>query len=458
MPIERLTAEDEIMLWPDEVWPQDIGAVAILDGGPLVDSEGRFRLEAVRQAVAARLHLLPRFRQLLYIPPRTQGRPLWVDAPTFDLAQHVQVRPVPSPGGEAELLLVVEELRRKGLDRSRPLWEMWFLTGLPGQRVGWFVKVHHCIADGIAGIATLGALLDVGPDPTASAPLPWTPAPAPTEADLRADHLVWRRSQGRRRLSALAHPARGLRTLAAGWPALRELLAEPALPPTSLDRTVGADRGLALLRTRLEVAKEVAHSSGAKVNDVLLAAIAGGLRRLFEQRGELVAGSVLRVYVPVTLRPLDQRAQARGNRVAEMVVPLPVDEPDPVRRLRWIAAETAKRKARSRPSVGKMPHRGLAGRAFLKLLGRQRVNVATADLPGPQVPLYLAGARVLEVFPLLPLIANVSLGVAALSYNGQFNITVVADRESHPDLAVFAAGMREELGALASAVGSTSAA
>ena len=156
MPMERLTAEDQVMLWPDEIWPQDIGALAVLDGSSLLDADGRFRIEAVREAVAARLHLVPRFRQLLYVPPRRLGGPLWVDAATFDLGDHIAELPLPAPGDEAQLLRAVEQLRRRRLDRSRPLWEMWFLTGLPDRRVGLFVRSaprhrrrhggrsHHC--------------------------------------------------------------------------------------------------------------------------------------------------------------------------------------------------------------------------------------------------------------------------------------------------------------------------
>ncbi len=452
MSIQRLTPEDEIMLWPDQIWPQDIGGLVILDGGNLFDAEGRFKIDAVRQAVAGRLHLLPRFRQLLYVPPRTQGGSLWVDAPSFNLAEHIQAVPVPPPGGEAELLRIAEQLVGDRLDRARPLWQMWFLTGLADKRVGWFVKVHHCIADGIAGVATFGTFLDVTPDSIASSPQPWTPAPAPTDAELLADNR--RRVQGerRRRLGLLAHPVGNVRQMVAGWPAMRELLAEPALP-TSLDRTVGAGRTLALVRSRLEVVKAVAQSCDAKVNDVLLAAIAGGLRSLLQHRRAPVGGTVIRVYVPITLRPLGQRGEARGNQIAQMVVPLPIGDPDPVQRLRQIALETAKRKARSRPSVGKMPHRGIAARAFLKLIDRQHVNVTTADLPGPRVLLYLAGARLFEVFPLLPLIGKVSLGIGALSYAGQFNITIVVDRDAYPDLEFFVSGMREELAALASSAG-----
>lgn len=451
MAIERLTPEDEVMLWPDRLWPQDIGALVILDGRGLFDLDGRFRIEEARAVVASRLHLQPRFRQLLYVPPHEQGGPLWVDAPAFDLAQHVEVLSVPAPGGEAELARLAEELVGRRLDRSRPLWQMWFLTGLADGRVGWFVKVHHCIADGIAGVATFGSFLDASRDVNTTSPQPWAPAPAPTTAALLEESVQRRRAHRRERLTSLSHPLRGLRQLWTTWPALRELVAEPALPGTSLDRMVGEGRRIAFVRGDLEVARQIAHAYGAKVNDVLLTAIAGGLRSLLVRRGEPV-GTALRVYVPVTLRPVGERTQARGNQIAEMMVPLPIAVSDPVQRLQLIAAETARRKARARPSVGRMPHQGIAGRLFLKLIDRQRVNVTTADLPGPQVPLYFAGSEVLEVFPLLPLIGKVSLGVGALSYAGQFNVTVVADRDGYPDLEIFARELRAELAALGSAL------
>jgi diacylglycerol O-acyltransferase / wax synthase len=444
MPIERLTAEDQIMLWPDEIWPQEIGALGVLDGASLLDADGRFRIEVVRKAVASRLHFVPRFRQLLYVPPRRMGEPLWVDAPAFDLNDHVRVLRLAAPGDEAQLLAATEHLRRRRLDRSRPLWEMWFLPGLPDRRIAMFVRTHHSIADGMAGVATLGTFLDTTPESINAASAPWTPAPVPTEEELLADSRQWRRLRLGRTFSTLAHPMTTARRVRAAWPAVREVIAEDTGPATSLDRVVGPDRGLALIRSRLALVTEIAHRYDAKVNDVLLAAIAGGLSELLSSRGEPVEEVVLPIYVPVSLRH-GQYAGARGNVIGQMVVPVPIGTSDPNRRLQQIAAETAKRKARSRPSVGMVPRRGIAARAVLKLIERQRINVETADLPGPQIPLYLAGAQLLEVFPVLPLIGNVSLGVGAMSYAGQFNIMAVADKDSYPDLDIFIAGARKEL-------------
>ena len=455
MAIERLTAEDRLMLWPDDVWPQDIGALVILDGRRLLDPAGRFRIDPVMDAIASRLHLVPRFRQLLRVPPRIQGLPLWVDAPDFELAHHVGVLPLPAPGDEAQLLLITELLRGRRLDRSRPLWEMWFLTGMPEQRVGLFVRMHHCIGDGIAGVATLANLLDVSPDVTPAPPQPWTPAPPPAAAELIGDNLGRRLRALRMGLVPVAHPAHSLRGLVQAWPAMRELVPEGAAH-TSLDHRTGRDRALALVRSRIDVLKDVAHAYDAKVNDVLLAAIAGGLRRLLAGRGEAV--EQLPVYVPLSLRR-GQYAGARGNDIAQMVVPIPMGAMDPVERLRRIAKETAVRKARSRPSLGNLPTGRWFGPILMKIITSHPVNVTTADIPGPEFPLYLAGAQLLDVFPVLPLIGTVSLGVGAISYAGQFNIGAVADKDAYMDIEVFAAGVRDELDRLAVAMvsGTTSA-
>jgi diacylglycerol O-acyltransferase len=455
MAVERLTAEDQRMLWPDEIWPQDMGALAVLDGSRLLEADGSLRIGAVREVIAARLHLVPRFRQLLYVPRPGLGGPLWVDAPAFDLHDHVRVVPLPAPGDEAALLGAVEQLRRRHLDRSRPLWEMCFLPGLPDGRVAMFVRIHHAIADAIAAVATLGALLDTAPGAPTAAPPPWTPAPPPTARDLLADNLRHLAGVLGHTLSALARPVATARRVRAAWPAMREIAAKKPWPHTSLDRVVGPGRNLALIRARLDQVTQIAHRHDATVNDVLLALTAGGVRGLLRERGEPIDDLAVPVYVSITLRPAQARAQARGNLVALMTVPLPAGEPGPGRRLRQIATATAQRKAESRPALGAVFRGRMPRRIVLKTMEWPRINLASADVPGPQTPLYLAGARLLEIFPVLPLMAKTTLGVGALSYAGQFNITAVADHDTCPDLDVFTAAAHDELRALATATQAT---
>jgi diacylglycerol O-acyltransferase / wax synthase len=211
---------------------------------------------------------------------------------------------------------------------------------------------------------------------------------------------------------------------------------------------VGPGRRFALIRTSLSSAKDVGRAHEATVNDVLLAATAAGLRTLLQRRDEPVEKATVRIYVPVSLRR-HPRGRQQGNLIAQMAVPLSLGEADPARRLADIAAETGKRKARVRTSLSNLMVGGAIGR-WLMLLAvmRQRVNATSASIPGPKEPLYLAGARILEVFPLLPLVANEPLGVGALSYAGALTIGIAADRDGLPDLDVFAAAMGEELQSL----------
>jgi diacylglycerol O-acyltransferase / wax synthase len=451
--MERLGAQDLMTLWPEELgWPQDIGALVILDGSGLLDADGRFLIEKARHVIGSRLHLVPRFRQLLYRPGFGLGWPLWIDASSVDIAEHVRVFPLGAPADESRLLLACEELRRRRLNRSRPLWEMWFLPGLPDGRVGLLMKLHHAIADGVAGVAALVAFVDLVPDPPGTSATPWTPAPMPSTRALLADNLRRRLRAIGRTFTGLDHPVDTVRQARLGWPAVRETFAEGRAPRTSLNQRVGWHRSFALIRSDLALVKRIAHAHDAKVNDVLMVVLAGGLRELLLGRGERVDGLVLRAFVPVSLHA-EQPGQARGNLGGAMAVPLPVGEPDDARRLGLIAAETAERKKKRRPQGGTLFRSVPIQRAFLHLAPHQHLmNTYATNVPGPPVPLYFAGARVLEVFPIVPILGNLSIGVGALSYAGQFNITTVADRETCPDLEVFVDGARRSLNALADSI------
>jgi diacylglycerol O-acyltransferase / wax synthase len=448
--LDRLTASDMFMLmWDDYGWPNEIGVLAILDGTGLLDHDGRVQVDLVRRRLEPRMHLVPRFRQVLHRPRLGLGWPLWIDAASFDIADHIRVHALAAPGDQAKLLQACRELARRPLPAKRPLWELWLMPGLPGRRVGVYLKVHHVVADGAAGVAAFGALLDLTSDaPTPVAP-PWTPTPGPTASELLRDNARRRWREVHRAWSGLVHLGRTVRTARQTLPAWREVLTEERAPRTSLNRPVGTDRELAVIRGRLDETKRTAHAHHAKVNDVVLAAVAGGLRDLVVSRGEDVDGLVLRAMVPISLHE-QQPGPAQGNKPGWMMVPLPVGEPDPGRRLDVIAAETAARRHKARPEAGTGMFRFLAAqRAWYRLFPRQRsVNLVVTNVPGPPVPLYLAGAELLELFPVVPVMGNLTVVVAALSYAGQLNLTATADREGCPDAEVFAQGVRSALDAL----------
>ncbi len=317
---------------------------------------------------------------------------------------------------------------------------MWFLPGLAAGRVGLFLRLHHAIADGVAGVALLGAFLDLDADPPRPpAPPGWIRAPTPSDRDLLADNL---RRHGR----ALAVRCRSWLGRCIPASSCGEYGRQCGNPsPTSLDRPVGSDRRLAVIRGDLAQAKLIGHMHGATVNDVLIAAIAGGLRELLSGRGEHVDELVLRAFIPVSLYH-EQPGQPRANLDGAMFVPLPVGVPDPVRRLELISVDTAERKKKARPSGGALLPGRTVQRVALQLLALQRfMSVYAANVPGPPVPLYFAGARLLEVFPVVPIMANVTLGIGALTYAGQFNIAAVADRDTCPDIDVFVHGMQDTL-------------
>jgi diacylglycerol O-acyltransferase / wax synthase len=445
--VDRLGSLDRMMLGASRRWPQDIGALAILDGSGILDARGEPRLAQVRAAIASRLHVAPRLRQVIVSPRRGLGGPVWTDAEHFDIRDHVVLRRLPPGSNEADLLSATEELRREPLDLSRPLWRMTLLPGLPDGRLALFVKLHHTIADGVAAMTTISALLDPAADtPVAPAP-PWHPAPPPSSRDLLADDLRGRLRSARRVGAGLLHPAATYRRVRASWPAIREILAEEPATATSLDRIVGPNRRLRLVRLDLDRVVAVAHEHGATVNDVLLALTSGGLRAVLRGRAEPVEDITLRTYVPVSLRARRDIPQ-QGNLIAQMAVPLPMRARDPRDELRDIAAETTARKARARTGLGTFIRGRIASRLLLFAVMRQRVNLTTASIPGPTAPLYLCGSEVIEVFPVLPLIANEPLGVGAVSYAGRLTVGVVADPDVYRDLAVFMAGAEEQLRAL----------
>jgi diacylglycerol O-acyltransferase / wax synthase len=425
--------------------PMNVAALAILEGRVLLDASGELALEAIRVRVEQRLHLAPRLRQRLYRPGFGFGAPVWVDDASFDISRHVRTRPVPA-GGEEALLATCVELNDRPFDQAHPLWEMWLLTGAPGGHVPMLIRFHHVLADGIAALLLLGTLFDSAPvDSAPEAPEPagppWTARPIPTRSELLGDALRKSITGIRRGVHEIEHPRR---TLAPAGTLVRQALQlarEGRAPRTSFNRPVGGQHRVLLVRAGLEHARQVAHAHHATVNDVVLCAIAGGARALLAGRGELHRPLVLKVSVAASVRAPASASQA-GNLVGILIVPVPVGEEDPIRRLEQIARATAERK-RLPPY---QPAARFLQRWMIRTMNRQRrINLLMSNLPGPPQPLYFAGAKILEVFQIGIVQGNVAVQVGALSYAGQLNFDIVADANLVPDLTVFANGMIEDL-------------
>ncbi len=337
------------------------------------------------------------------------------------------------------------ELDERRLDRTRPLWDMWLLTGLPDGNVGMLIRLHHVIADGIAALAMFGALFDASPDEPPPAARPWVPGPPPGAGQLLAGHVRQRAGAVAGALAVLLYPAGLVSRLVTAVRRIRQLSGEGRAPQVSLNRPVGGHRRLLLVRADLARAHAVAHAHSGKINDVVLAAVAGGARRLLETRGELRPGLVLKASVAVSVRD-GAGERLTGNRVGVMIAPLPVAEADPVRRLEAIARATAERK--------RQPPYQPAGRFLQRWMvrtmsGQHIVNLLVSNLAGPAAPLYFAGARALEVFQVGVVQGNITISVGVLSYAGRLNFDIVGDAEAAPDLPVFADGLSgalQELG------------
>jgi len=458
---DRLNALDESFLHLERLdTPMHVGALAVFEGGPFFDAAGHFRLADVRELVESRLHLIPRFRRRVMNVPFGAGRPVWVDDDRFDIAYHVRLTALPRPGTRAQLLTLTEGIQSQVLDRSRPLWELWFVEGLEDGHVALIQKPHHSLVDGISGVDVATVLFDFEPVPTVFDAPDWEPAAPPDPADLLFDSLAERVGDQaslvgatRRLLSAprvaldrVAHVARTVSTFGTGGVMATR---------TSLNRPVGRHRRLSTVQVALDDVKAVRRVLSGTVNDVVLAGVGGGLRALLESRGELEPDLSLKVYCPVSVRGEGEHL-GLGNRLSAMFVPLVVGEDDPLARLRAVQETTADLKQREQPlgaayivAMTEYAAPTMLGMAARLAHSQPFFNLMVSNLPGPQVPLYCMGARMLEAYPIVPLSRNLTISVAILSYCGRLHIGLLADRDRVPDLEVLAQGIEDSFAELA---------
>ncbi len=442
--IERLSLADLTNLAveaPDT--PMHQGALGLLDGATLVDREGRVRIERIRTHVEGRLERVPQLRRVLYETGPFQGRPLWVDDPGFRIENHVLLARLPTPGGEAAALEFAEGMMSSLMDRTRPLWELWFLDGYGQGKVGVFLKLHHVFADGPAVLNIISLLFDLEPGHAEVVPVHWSASPAPSDRALVFDNAARKARLAVRLARQLAHPIVLARASAASARGLWEALKEGfGAPHTSLNRPIGSRRRVGVIRLSLAEVKALAHSAEAKVNDVFLDLIAGGLREVLLARGAAVDEISIRASMAVSLHSARDGAMV-GNHVGTMIVPLPIGEVDVRARLASIAEATSRAKAKQRGAVPQtfMALLALSGLTRFFIRRQHLVNVLVTNLAGPPFPLYIAGARLEDAIPIPPIAGNVTASFAALSYDGRLDVSVHADLDSWPDLDVLMRGM-----------------
>ena len=453
--LERLTAVDASFLTNEtSASHMHIGAVLVFEGPPpkYVDF-----VEHVR----SKLDKVPRFRQRLVVPPLEAGRPLWADDVNFNLTYHIRHTALPEPGGEQQLKRLTGRVFSQQLDRSKPLWEMWLVQGLERDRFAVLTKTHHAAVDGVGGVDIGTVLFDLEPIPE---PAPsdngWVPAPQPSTADLVArgvvDAVVAPVKLAERAVEAVRHPESAARRVGEALEGLGEVVgafADPA-PDVPLNREIGPHRRFTWARSELATFKLIKDTLGGTVNDVVLAVVTGALRVWLHGRGVRTEGLELRALVPVSIRAEDEHGNL-GNRITAMRGPLPVYVEDPVRRLRVVSEEMEGLK-RSKQALGAEVISRFNDFAPPTLLAQaSRINFSTrlfnlivTNVPGPQIPLYVLGRELEEVFPVAFLPQNHALAVAIMSYNGRLGFGLLADYDELEDVEVFAEGLESSLAEL----------
>ena len=452
-PTDALTPLDASFLAMESAHtPMHMGSIGIFEGGALHDARGCLRLDDVRAEVESRLHLVPKLRKCVRLPLVGESAPVWVDDPEFDIADHVHQAALPPPGDEAQLLDLCARLMSSPLDRDHPLWHIWLIDGLEGGRVAVLEMLHHAMADGLAGVELATVLLDLEPrSPRAHAGDGWQPAPPPKRMAVAVEGLgqwadaVWRLSADG--LHAVRHPSRAGHLLARYIGAFASLLPRPAaVPDCSLNVPVGFDRRAVAVRQPLDALRRTEHHFGVTLNDLLLTAIASGVHDLLSARGEATEGRLVQVLVPVGS---DHHGDHRlGNEVSAMVVRIPIGAASAVDRLREVARSEQSSKDQGQAaathlllsSLDALPPVAVAMASHL-VHHQPFVNLVVTNVPGPEVPLYVLGAHMLEAIPLVPLGGNLSVGVAALTYEGQLAIGILADPHACPDVDVLADGV-----------------
>jgi diacylglycerol O-acyltransferase len=441
---DRLSPLDASFLFVEEsTTPMHVGGLMTFDDTPGFDAD-RFVAQ-----IGERLAGVPRYRQKIREVPVHLGLPVWVDDPGFELDYHVRRSALPAPGSAAQLRELVGRLMSRQLDRARPLWEIYLVEGLSDDRFAIVTKIHHAMVDGLSSIDVGTVLLDVAPTPRESPPDDWHPAPEPSGLELAAGavqeqllrpQLMFGTAQ-RALLDVRSVVRTGGAMLAAARSASRPAPANPLNAPIGKQRRYGTSAGA------LDEYKAIRKAHGGTVNDVVLAVVTGALRRWMTTRGEPVrATTTVRAMVPVSVRARSTGGRL-GNQISAYFVDLPVGEPDPVARLKTVIAAMAGHKS-SGQAIGASALIGLVGLATPTLhsmsarltssMSSRVFNVVVTNVPGPQFPLYAMGARMRDMYPVVPLAKGQAVSIGITSYDGGIFYGLNADRDAMGDVDVLA--------------------
>jgi WS/DGAT/MGAT family acyltransferase len=446
--------------------PMHVGSVAVFEG-PAPSYGDIVRL------LLSKLPLVPRYRQRVRPVPMQLGRPLWADDPHFQILYHVRHTAVPSPGSDEQLRNLAGRVLGQRLDMAKPLWELWLVEGLADGRWAIISKVHHCMVDGVAGSDLMQLMFDLTPDATHDEPKDWTPQPNPSNLSLIAGAFNDSMAHPLQHLSALPTLSSTVRaakefadagkTIASTVPSL----AKQAITPTarSLNGPIGPHRRWAWTDGKFEEFKAVRTAFGGTVNDVVLTAITHGFRDLLKARGELSSEKlVVRSMVPVSVRRADQKG-ALNNQVSAVFVDLPVGLPDPVDRLASIRGQMDEykktMKAVDAPAIIALGDYvaptllSMGVRAALQA-GQMWCQAVTTNVPGPRIPLYVLGKRMVTATAYVPIAGGTRCSIGIFSYLNTMTFGINADFDGYPDVDVLSGGIRsgiEQLLALAAKKG-----
>lgn len=460
----RLGPEDNsFLVYDTETTPMNIGAIS--------EFEGDISLERFVENIAAKIHLLPRYRQIVVPAPFGIGRPTWEEDPKFEVRRHVFEIELDSPGPPEQLFELAAGLHESRLDREKPLWEIYLVKGLAGGHTGMISKVHHCMVDGIGGISLLMIILDPSPDahPTTATAAEYDPPPIPDTYERLTDAVFDSLSEGLDTVVDMEERLLDVATGAGGdWLRMMGTSLRTALPyflfpakKTPFNRPFSGTRAISGLAAELEEINRIRKVTGGTINDVALAVLGGAMARYLEGHGEDVSQRIVRIFTPVNVRHADEK-DTIGNHVSMLLVEVPVGVKDPINRLQLISEKTAQLKKdqvsagveRMSSAVFAMPaplSKALIGAGALPL--DQMGNMVCTNVPGPRFPLYSIGHKMMSMYPIVPIAWEMGIGCAIASYDGTIYVGLTADVGAAPDAHLLSDYLVESYVELRDAVG-----